>query len=109
MADEKKISTIDVLLMVMVAVSADIAEIILDASALNDFGLMAIADFTLVFWLKMKGAKVGWVIGGGIIELIPGIDALPTRTIVLIIAIYVANHPNKLTDTAEKMTSGAKK
>ena len=110
MEDEKKISTVAIVLMLMLAVSADAMEIILDFFAGNDFGMMAIVDAILIFWLTMKGAKAGWVIGGAIMELIPWVDALPIRTIVLLVAIYLTNHPNKLTKVTQKVISaGIKK
>lgn len=100
---EKKISLPETLILVIVVGSYEIFEIVADLLfpvpflgqallIINFFGDWFI--WLLVqFWIIIRGLKNSYYIVGNALEMIPGVDMLPLRTIGLIATIYVANHP----------------
>ena len=94
MGEDKKISLVETILLVLFVGMADIIEIILVCFALDDFWLSDIITGGAVgFYFLIKGAKGEWILGGWIAEAIPYIGALPIKSIALWIAIYITNHP----------------
>lgn len=98
-----KISLVEGILMLMIVIPVDILEVIVALiSLIPVIGQIALvvmwfADpivlFIIQFWLIMKGLKGLWALAGNLLEFIPYVDALPLRTIGLIITIYLANRP----------------
>ena len=92
---DKKISLPEAILMVTIAVVADILELILVAVG-GDWGFIDTPVLLIIqFWLFMKGARWAWALTGNLLEFIPFLTALPIRTVTLLITIYITNHPNK--------------
>lgn len=90
MNKESKINTVDKITMLILVISADVAEILaVFGVALPGIGpalpVMAwfygftISTF-LIFWLIMKGVNIKWFLGGSGLELIPVLNSLPGRT-----------------------------
>lgn len=104
---QKKIGLPEIIIMLMVVGGADALEVVTDLSfAIPVIGQILLFTnpfidiFTLAivqFWLIMKGGigfnKQATVLVGNLIELVPGLDILPIRTVSLIVTIYMINHP----------------
>lgn len=90
MKNDSKINTLDKVTMLILVVSADVAEILAALGmALPGVGpvlpvLAWFYGFTIsafiIFWLIMKGVSVKWFLGGTGLELIPVLNSLPGRT-----------------------------
>ena len=82
-----------------------IGQILLFGNWFVDIFVLAIIQF----WLIMKGGigfgKQATVLAGNLIEFIPLLDILPIRTVALLVAIYMINHPG----IAEKIAGPAAK
>jgi hypothetical protein len=101
--EEPKFSLVEIILLLMIAIPADILEpIVAFISPIPVVGLIAlmamwfvdlIVFFIIQFWLIMKGVKGLWALSANLLEMIPYINALPLRTIGLLATIYLANHP----------------
>ncbi len=107
MEEQKKISLPEIILMIMIVGGADLFDAITTLVALVPiigkvfvFTNIFVGIFVLLiiqFWLILKGG-IGFkkqlvVLVGNLIELIPGLNILPIRTLTLLIAIYLINHP----------------
>jgi len=112
--EQKKISLPEGIIMVMIVLCADIAEILVD---LTGFGIIIgeiinfVVGIGLQLWLFMKGIKGFWKLASwGIGTLLDGVLAgfLPIKTITLIITIYLVNHP-KIVEKVEQATGGVAK
>ncbi|MBU6141789.1 hypothetical protein KGO95_01550 [Patescibacteria group bacterium] len=100
-----KIGIIDAIIMTLLCISADAAQIIADLSiaipvvgevlplAAWAYGL-AISGIVL-FWLIMKGVSTKWFLGGAGIDLIPFVNILPGTTAAIIATIIEDNLPEK--------------
>ncbi|MBI2013461.1 MAG: hypothetical protein HYS87_01395 [Candidatus Colwellbacteria bacterium] len=94
--NEKKISMVEAILMLMVTVTADIAEVIADLTLIGipiSILINVVAYPTIQFWLIMKGIRNLTYTAGSMIEFIPIINALPVRTATMIMTIFLANRP----------------
>lgn len=88
--DEKEISIVEAALMLLVVVPADI----IDFFVPSDFWILDVPITAIMtFWFLIKGARWEWELAGNLIEFIPIVDTLPIRTAMLIVAIYLTNHP----------------
>ncbi len=105
MNKEPKISIVEMIPMVIIVLTADIAEILATAGiALPVIGpaLPVIAWFygftvsaIIIFWLIMKGVSVKWFLGGSGVELIPVLNSLPARTAALAATFIEDSLPEK--------------
>lgn len=94
MEEDKKISLVETILLVLFVGMADIIEIILVCFGLDDFWLSDIITGGAVgLYFGIKKAKSGWIMGGWLFEALPYLGALPIKSIALWIAIYITNHP----------------
>ncbi len=48
-------------------------------------------SLTVIFWLTIRGVRSYWFWAGSLVETIPGINSLPTRTITVVITLYANN------------------
>jgi hypothetical protein len=96
--EDKKISMVETMFLVLFIVPLDIIELV--AGVVPGLSYIAIgydlaAMGGLFMYFHMKGGNYALpTAGSGIEAVFPGIDALPIRTITLIVAIYMTNHPN---------------
>ncbi|MFA5098807.1 MAG: hypothetical protein WC461_01130 [Candidatus Paceibacterota bacterium] len=107
MNNQKKISLVEALLMVLLNLFADIVDIVFNFLALIPaigvvmFLMAPIISFSVFaiteFWLIMKGGmgfrKQISIIAGNILDVIPLLSFLPIKTAGVLIAIYMINHP----------------
>lgn len=68
-------------------------DLLLGAGELMKFINNTVASAIIVPWAIIKGVRSSWLFAGTIIEYIPIINALPTRTALMIITIYLDRHP----------------
>ncbi len=124
MDDQKKISLVETIFMVMVAGLADAFELIATfAEAVPVIGqillfmkwIVAICVWLILqFWLIMKGIKGMWFLAGSLLDAIANflmLDIPFGKTASIILTIYLANHPKtaKVAQVATgKVTSMAK-
>ncbi len=107
MDNQKKISLVETLLVILLSLFADIVDVLFNLMALIPvIGLIMLfiaPIFSLLFfavtefWLIMKGG-VGFrqqisVIVGNLADIIPFVSFLPFKTVSVVIAIYMINHP----------------
>ena len=116
MEKKSKINIVDKILMLIMAISADVADAAATAGIPLPFigpVLPAISWFyglvisaILIFWIIMKGTNVRWLLGGSGLELMPIINALPGRTAGIIATIIEDALPEKMgaaaSDTKDK-------
>ncbi len=104
---EKKISIPEIIIMLMILVSAylfgvfgdlsgplpGIGQVILFFSEAYDVVVMAITQL----WLIMKGGIMAsrqlTLLGGNLAQMIPGLNLLPVNIAAFIIAVYLINNP----------------
>ncbi|OGY67113.1 MAG: hypothetical protein A3I89_03820 [Candidatus Harrisonbacteria bacterium RIFCSPLOWO2_02_FULL_41_11] len=101
MRDQPKISIVEGILMLILALSADAAEALAAwAMFLPYFGQMVVIaawiyglsiSGIIAFWLYFKGIKLGSFVVGNIIEFIPLINSLPGRSGGVIATIIKTN------------------
>lgn len=97
---QPKISTPEAILILMITVIADLISII---PVIN--WLVSVVMFPVTqFYLRMKGLKGTTMLIGNIIELIPGLSALPAYTTAMTITIYIDRHP-KIAANVQKLTT----
>ena len=117
MEGEKKIGLPEAILMFFVVAFADIFDVVTTISlavpvlgeiliVLNWFVDIVVLAIIWI-WLIIKG-EIGARIMitsliGSLVEFIPLLDVLPIRTVVLLLTIYMINHP-KVADAAAKLT-----
>lgn len=119
MDEQKKISLPEIIIMVLIVAGADffdlfsglaaaipiIGQILVFLNWVVDFIVLAVVQI----WLIMKGGigfkKQAVSLAGNLAEFIPLLDILPFRTVTLLIAIYMINHP----EIIEKATGGVAK
>lgn len=118
---EQKISLPEIIIMGIICVGVDFAELIanlLSATVILAplfIGLEWIANafycIALAIWLIIKRMRGTWLIAGGLLEFIPGINALPLRTITLATTVSLTNKASQIPgmDKALKMTQKIKK
>ncbi len=117
MEGEKKIGLPEAILMFFVVAFADI----FDVATMISLAVLVLGEILVVLnwfvdiavlaiiwiWLIMKGEIGTRIIVmsliGSLTEFIPLLDALPIRTAVLLLTIYMINHP-KVADAAAKLT-----
>ncbi len=95
-----KISLPEGIIMVMICLAGDAMDVAGDISAAL-IPLSWLVDFldlaVIQIWLIMKGGigfrKQSITLVGNLVEFIPYLDALPIRTVALLLAIYMINHP----------------
>ncbi len=107
MDNQKKISLVEALLMVLLNLFADVIDAAFTFLALVPvvgvvaFIIAPIISFSVFaiteFWLIMRGG-VGFrqqlsVIAGNLLDIIPFLSFLPLKTGSVLIAIYMINHP----------------
>lgn len=117
MAKESKISLVEKIIMVQLAVIADVTEalaalgiaipVIGPALPMIAFFIGLSISAILIFWLIMKGVQPRWFLAGSGIELIPIINALPTRIAALAITFIEDSGP-PIVKQAIKTAAGAK-
>lgn len=118
MEEKSKINTVDKVIMLILAASADIGEILAALGvALPGIGpaLPVIAWFygftisvILVFWLIMKGVSVRWFLSGSLIDLIPLLNILPIRTAAILATFLEDSLPGPLKTVFKAATGKAK-
>jgi len=94
MESKSKLNIIDFIIMLMLTVSADVADILAVLGVVIPVigpALPVIAWFygfiisaIIIFWLIIKGVSFKWFLGGSGLELIPILNGLPARTIALL-------------------------
>ena len=104
MEKKPELNTVDFILMLMLTLSADVADILAAlgvAIPIIGLALPLIAWFygliifgILIFWLIMKGVGIKWFLWGSGLELIPLLNSLPARTAALI-ATFTENKTKK--------------
>ncbi|MEK7143725.1 MAG: hypothetical protein AAB820_00125 [Patescibacteria group bacterium] len=117
MEGEKKIGLPEAILMFFVVAFADIFDVVTTISlavpvlgeiliVLNWFVDIVVLAIIWI-WLIIKeeiGARIMITsLIGSLAEFIPLLDVLPIRTVVLLLTIYMINHP-KVADAAAKLT-----
>lgn len=118
---EKKFSLPESIIMVLICLFADTAELFFYFLSIIPFFSpvsIVISWFinTFVFgivylWLIIKGGKKAWFLAGGLVEFIPFLNLLPLKTLTVIIAIVLSNNPalNKTANLASgKMSEKSK-
>ena len=121
MEGEKKIGLPEAILMILIVVFADIFDVVTTISlavpvlgeiltALNWFVDIVVLAIIWI-WLIIKG-EIGARIMitsliGSLVEFIPLLDVLPIRTVVLLLTIYMINHP-KVADAVARLTPTGK-
>ncbi|MDO8430013.1 MAG: hypothetical protein Q7S73_01435 [bacterium] len=118
MEKNSKINVVEGMFMLILAVIADVSGVAgIAGLAIPLVGVMfpIIAWFCgiaiwliLLFWLNMKGVSVKWLLGGGIGELIPILNALPFYTLAIIATIVEDNLPPKAKEAVGKATKFTK-
>ncbi|MFA5173161.1 MAG: hypothetical protein WC435_02065 [Candidatus Paceibacterota bacterium] len=114
MDEQKKFSLPESIILILICLFADTAELLSYAFSL----VPPVAPLSVVFtwlintfifgfvylWLIIKGARGAWFLAGGLIEFIPFINLLPVKTVTVIIAISLSNNPvlKKATEIASK-------
>lgn len=103
MEEEKKFSLFEIIMIMMIVIAMDLFELFSGLMLLVPFIgelfslVNGFVDFFVIaivqFWFIMKGERGLLVLAGNILEFIPGIDALPLRSITTAIGLYLANHP----------------
>ncbi|HEY4496859.1 MAG TPA: hypothetical protein VI432_01795 [Candidatus Paceibacterota bacterium] len=97
MADQdKKISLVEIILMLMITITADVVELILTlfvAGIVVNILINIPVWLVIQFWLIMRGIRGLSYTAGSMVEFVPIINALPLRTASMLITIYLANHP----------------
>lgn len=95
---EKKISTAEAITAGMwLFILPDTLEFLLVLFGLDDFWISDIFAFSgSMIYLKMKGLKTTFSLIANIIELIPYVGAIPSRTIAFIITIILENYKDKI-------------
>ena len=104
--NEQKISLPEIILMTLICGGTDVFEIfatlasgtvILAAIFVSlNWMLDIFCWLSLLIWLIMKRIKGVWVLSGNALEMIPGLDVLPLRTITLWLTIFLINRPIKI-------------
>lgn len=116
MDQRHKFNFVEAFFMVMLALLADAAEALGNFVAVVVPGLGLIVwivtwlygfctSLALLFWIIMKGVRPVGIIGGGAVDLIPGLNALPARTAGTIFTITQDWAPGSL----KKLTGFLKK
>ncbi len=98
MKDDKVFSIVEVLMGLMIIGSVEGAEALLDPIGVG-FLLMPVeigVGMSTAFWMLYKGgsrieARLILVIAGNAIDLIPIVGMLPTKLVVFLIAVHLAN------------------
>lgn len=93
---EKKVSTAETILIMMVLILIDAVEILLDLVGVGLVtGPLINIPVTMAtqFYLYMKGIKGTASLIGGAFEFIPVVNALPIRSATMAATIYIANNP----------------
>lgn len=106
MEEEKKISLVETIFMVMVAGLADIFELVATvATPVPVVGqillffkwIVSICTWLILqFWLIMKGIRGMWFLSGSLLDAIANflmLDIPFGKTVSIILTIYLANHP----------------
>lgn len=105
MGDQGKISLAEAVLMLMITGAADLLEFLLTFAVGVGEIVKWFIDiptwFIIQFWLMIKGVRGTWFLAGSLLELIPVINALPIRTLTMVITIYLANKPQSSALVAE--------
>ncbi len=107
MDNQKKISLVEALLMVLLSLFVDGIDILFSFIALTGIGMGVLiilpfvdgAFFAIIeFWLIMRGGfgfrQQVSVIVGNLLDMIWFLNLLPFKTVSTMIAIYMINHPN---------------
>ncbi len=99
---EPKISGIEAMLMILVALlfdALDIAATFLDfVVGMGEFikpAINVVASTILFVWVKLKGVSALRTIAGAGLELVPFVNALPIRTVTMIATIWLDRHPKE--------------
>lgn len=93
-----KICIVERILMLLLVITADVADFLGTSSLAIPFLGEAISLGTtilgfiisaiIIFWLIMKGVGIRWFLGGSGIELIPVINAIPARTAAVLMTFF---------------------
>lgn len=97
-AGRKKILLSETLLLNMYIIPLDALGVLLIFLGLDDFWIIdLLASPVTQFYFRIKGARAGADSAASILELIPYVGALPIKSVGLNLAIYLTNHPEKMT------------
>ncbi len=95
MENNKKINSVEVGLVIAVVALAEILEFFLNfipiVGWLFNFFINITVWLGVQFWLRIKGMKGMYFMISGLVDMIPIINALPTKTIALTITIKLYN------------------
>ncbi len=104
--NEQKISLVEIIFLGLIFGATDLIEIFADLLSTTvilapvllviSWIFEGISWIILFVWLIIKKIRGVWSISGSILELIPGLDALPIRTITFIVTILLVNRPIKV-------------
>lgn len=111
MDNQKKISLVEALLIVLFNLFADAVDVAFNLLALVPVvgvGILMVSPFVSAsffvineFWLIMRGGfgfrQQVSVIVGNLLDIIPFLSFLPFKTVSVVIAIYMINHPKAIT------------
>lgn len=91
----KKINIVEAGFVVILVIITEILEFILTflpvVGELVKWFVNTVAWLTVQFWLKIKGIRGDFYLIASLIEFIPFLNALPTKSITLILTIYWHN------------------
>ena len=94
MADQdKKISLVEIILMLMITITADVVELILTlfvAGIVVNILINIPVWLVIQFWLIMRGIPGWWYGGGSIVDIISG-GAVPLQTPLLVVNLFINN------------------
>jgi len=104
--NQQKISLPEIVLLGIVCLGVDLAEIILTLLALTPaIGIIfegltwlinAFYWIIITIWLIIKRVRGTWLIAGGLLEFIPGLNALPLRSLTLAITVFLTNKASQI-------------
>jgi len=111
MDNQKKISLVEALLMVLLNLFGDAIDVALNLLSLTPvigFGVLMISPFISTsffaiteFWLIMRGGfgfrQQVSVIVGNLLDEVPYVSFLPFKTVSVTVAIWMINHPKAMT------------
>src|ERR1043166_6890969 len=94
---ESKISFVEGFLLILCAIIIDVLDVALEflfgAGLIFDSLMDLFIGPMIQLYLNIRGINGAAWLAGWVIEIIPGLNALPTLTITMVLTIYFANKP----------------
>jgi hypothetical protein len=106
-----KITFIELILFPLpLSIIADLVDLIswTGVGTIISWGLDVLSAGSLTLYLFLKGLRGEFMLLSGVVEMIPGIDFLPIRTVTLLLLYFKQKNPN-VDKTIEKLGKTVKK